>query len=273
MLCAVIQMTTTTGREANLEQAAGLLALARGQGARLAVLPEHFSYLAAMQDMPAAAEPLRGPTVAWLADKAREHGLWIVGGSFARKSSDSSRTYNTCPVLNPSGELIAHYDKMHLFDLALPGQAVWEESRYVKPGRRLVTVRIPAGLMGLSICYDLRFPELYRRLRLRGAGVLAAPAAFTHATGRAHWEVLVRARAMENACYVLAAAQVGDHGGKRRSWGQAMIVGPWGEVLAACGDGPGVALARVEARGLAQARRKLDSTLHARLLPRAWRGR
>jgi len=272
MLCAVIQMTTTTERGANLEQAAGLLALARRQGAGLAVLPEHFSYLADMRDMPAAAEPLRGPTVCWLAKKAREHGLWIVGGSFTRKSADSSRTYNTCPVLDPSGELIAHYDKMHLFDLALPGQAFWEESRYVKPGRRLVTVQTPAGLMGLSICYDLCFPELYRRLRLRGAGVFAAPAAFTHATGQAHWEVLARALAVENACYVLAAAQVGGHGDKRRSWGQAMIVGPWGEVLAECG-GPGVALARVEARGLAQARRKLDSTLHARLLPRAWRDR
>jgi len=272
MLTAVIQMNSTNQRQANLEQAAGLLAQARGQGAKMAVLPEHFAYLAAMEEMPAAAEPLLGPTVQFLASQAKQHGLWIIGGSFARKSPDSTRVYNTCPVLDPQGSLRAHYDKVHLFDLAIPGQATWDESAYVKSGRRVVTVETPAGMVGLSICYDLRFPELYRRLRLRGAGILAAPSAFTHATGKVHWEILTRARAIENACYVLAAAQVGDHGGRRRSWGQAMIVGPWGEVLASCGDGPGVALARVEQRGLARARRKLDSTVHARMLPRAWRG-
>ena len=273
MLCAVIQMNSTADREANLAQAADLLAQAKAQGAKLAVLPEHFSYLAAMEKMPVAAEPLRGPTVAFLAQQARAHDLWIIGGSFSRKTTDPSLAYNTCPVLDPQGRLVAYYDKIHLFDLTLPGQAAWEESRYVKPGRRLVTVETPAGLVGLSICYDLRFPELYRRLRLKGAGIMAAPSAFTHATGKVHWDILVRARAVENSAYVLAAAQEGDHGGRRRSWGQAMIVGPWGEVLAQCGPGPGVALAKVEPRGLERARRKLDSTPHARLLPRAWRGK
>ena len=175
MLCAVIQMTSTERRPANLEQAAALLASAKAQGAQLAVLPEHFSYLAAMEKMPAKAEPLQGPTVKFLSQQAREHGLWIIGGSFARKSADPSRAYNTCPVLAPSGELVAFYDKVHMFDLALPGQAAWEESRYVKNGRRLVTVETPAGLVGLSICYDLRFPELYRRLRPPGGhGALRA---------------------------------------------------------------------------------------------------
>lgn len=271
MRVAVIQTNSTEQRERNLEQAAGLLAQAKDQGAKLAVLPEHFSFLAAMEKMPSAAEPLRGPTVAFLAGQAKKLGLWIIGGSFSRKSDDPTRSYNTCPVLNPQGELVAHYDKVHLFDLAIPGQAAWDESRYVKPGLRLVTTELPVGTVGLSICYDLRFPELYRRLRLKGAQVLAAPAAFTHATGKDHWELLVRARALENACYVLAAAQVGEHGGRRRSWGQAMIVGPWGEVLAQCGDGPGVALAEVNPKGVAKSRRKLDSTGHARLLPRAWR--
>ncbi|MCF8031782.1 MAG: carbon-nitrogen hydrolase family protein [Desulfarculaceae bacterium] len=273
MLCAVIQMTSTVKRPENLEQAAALLASASSSGAKLAVLPEHFSYLDAMDQMPAVAEPLKGPTVKFLASQAKKHGLWIIGGSFARKSLDPARAYNTCPVLDPSGELRAFYDKVHMFDLALPGQAAWEESRFVKNGRRLVTVDTPAGLVGLSICYDLRFPELYRRLRLKGATILAAPSAFTHATGKVHWEILARARAVENACYVLAAAQVGLHGGRRRSWGQAMIVDPWGEVLAQCGSEPGVALARVEPRGVERARRKLDSTNHARLLPRAWHGR
>ncbi len=270
MRAAVIQMTSTDRRQENLDQAAELLARAKAQGAELAVLPEHFSYLAAMEQMPRAAEPLRGPTLAFLAEQARRLGLWLIGGSFARKSADPARCYNTCPVLSPQGELLTHYDKIHRFDLAIPGQAVWEESRYVKAGRRVVTVPLPVGLTGLSICYDLRFPELYRRLRLQGAEVLAAPAAFTFATGKDHWEVLVRARAIENACYVLAAAQVGEHGGRRRSWGQAMIVGPWGEMLDQCGLGPGVALAEVTPRGAARSRRKLDSTRHARLLPRAW---
>lgn len=270
MRAAVIQMNSTDRRQDNLEQAAELLAQVKAQGARLAVLPEHFSFLAAMERMPQVAEPLRGPTVAFLSQRARELGLWIIGGSFSRKSADPTRSYNTCPVIDPQGELLAHYDKIHLFDLALPGQAAWEESRYVKPGRRLAVVELPVGVVGLTICYDLRFPELYRRLRLKGAQVLAAPAAFTFATGKDHWELLVRARAVENACYVLAAAQEGEHGGRRRSWGQAMIVDPWGEVLAQCGPGPGVALAEVDQRGLTRARRKLDSSRHARLLPRAW---
>ena len=271
MQVAVIQTNSTEQRRDNLEQASRLLAQAKAQGAKFAVLPEHFSFLSAMEKMPSVAEPLRGPTVAFLAEQARKLGLWIIGGSFSRKSDDPTRSYNTCPVLNPRGELVAHYDKIHMFDLAMPGQATWEESRYVKPGRRLVTVELPLGTVGLSICYDLRFPELYRRLRLKGASILAAPAAFTHATGKDHWELLVRTRALENACYILAAAQVGGHGGGRRSWGQAMIVGPWGEVLAQCGDGPGVALAEVNPKGVAKSRRKLDSTGHARLLPGAWR--
>ncbi|BEQ15231.1 apolipoprotein acyltransferase [Desulfoferula mesophila] len=270
MRVAVIQINSSQQRRENLEQASDLLAQAKDQGAKLAVLPEHFSYLAAMADMPRAAEPLRGPTMAFLAERAQKLGLWIIGGSFSRKSNDPTHSYNTCPVLNPQGELVAHYDKIHRFDLDLPGQAKWEESRYVRAGRRLVTVDTPAGMVGLTICYDLRFPELYRRLRLKGAQVLSAPAAFTQATGQDHWELLVRTRALENACYLLAAAQVGDHGGGRRSWGQAMIVGPWGEVLAQCGPGPGVALAEVNPKGVAASRRKLDSTSHARLLPRAW---
>lgn len=271
MRVAAIQTNSTERRPDNLEQASDLLAQAKGQGAKLAVLPEHFSFLAAMEEMPQVAEPLRGPTVTFLAEQAKKLGLWIIGGSFSRKSNDPTRSYNTCPVLSPSGELVAYYDKIHMFDLAMPGQATWDESRYVKPGRRLVTVELPTGKVGLSICYDLRFPELYRRLRLKGAQVLTAPAAFTYATGKDHWELLVRTRALENACYVLAAAQVGEHGGGRRSWGQAMIVGPWGEVLAQCQDGPGVALAEVNPKGAAKSRCKLDSTGHARLLPGAWR--
>jgi predicted amidohydrolase len=144
------------------------------------------------------------------------------------------------------------------------------ESAHVLPGRRIVTVDTPAGRVGLSICYDLRFPEFYRRLRLRGAEVLVAPSAFTAATGKAHWDLLVRTRAVENACYLVAAAQWGNHGGRRKSFGRAMIVDPWGEVLAVCEDGVGVAVAEVSRRRLERLRGLLDSTGHARLLPRSW---
>lgn len=271
MIAAVIQTQATQDRQANLKLAADLLAQARAAGARLAVLPEHFSYLADMSQMPVAAQTLRGAVMRFLSQQAAEHGMWIVGGSFAQRVRGIGRVFNTCPVLDDRGRLLAYYQKIHCFDLDVPGQAVWAESRYVRAGRRVVTVETPMGLMGLSICYDLRFPELYRRLRLKGATILAAPAAFTKGTGQDHWELLVRARAVENACYMLAAAQWGLHGGGRESWGQAMIAGPWGEVLAQCEPGVGVALAEVSPRRVAAARRRLDSTAQARLLPRAWR--
>ncbi len=271
MICAVLQTQANEDRQANLEVAARLLAQAKEAGARLAVLPEHFSYLADMRQMPEAAQTLRGPVVEFLAEQAKELGLWIVGGSFAQLSRGAGRVFNTCPVLDDQGRLQAYYQKIHRFDLDMPGQAKWEESSYIRAGRRVVTVDTPVGTIGLSICYDLRFPELYRRLRLKGATILAAPAAFTKGTGQDHWELLVRTRALENACYVLAAAQWGPHGGGRESWGQSMIVGPWGEVLAQCESGVGLALCDVDPERVASARRRLDSTSHARLLPRAWR--
>lgn len=270
MICAVLQTQTNEDRQANLEIAANLLAQAKDAGAKLAVLPEHFSYLADMSQMPAAAQPLRGPVVQFLSEQAKKLDMWIVGGSFAQRARGSGRVYNTCPILDNQGRLQAYYQKIHRFDLDLKGQAKWEESRYVRAGRRVVTVKTPVGLLGLSICYDLRFPELYRRLRLKGAMALAAPAAFTKSTGQDHWELLVRTRAVENACYVLAAAQWGPHGGGRESWGQSMIVGPWGEIVAQCEPGVGLALCDVTPERVAEARRRLDSTAHARLLPRAW---
>jgi predicted amidohydrolase len=273
MIAAVIQMNSGPGRRANLAQAEELLRAARAAGAGLAVLPEHFGCLRPEGTPWAEPEPLQGPTVAWLAGLARELGLWIVGGSFAQASARAGLVHNTCPVLDPAGRLVAHYQKIHLFDLALPGQRSLRESATSLPGRRQALIDTPLGRMGLSICYDLRFPELYRRLRLKGATVLAAPSAFTKSTGQAHWEVLTRARAIENQCFLLAAAQEGAHGGGRESFGRAMIVDPWGEILAECPPGPGLACAEVEAKAVAKVRRLLDSTAHARLLPTAWKGR
>ncbi len=284
MLAAVIQMRSTSDRAANLAQAEELLRRAAAQGAGLAMLPEHFALMQPEGSPPLDPEPLRGPLVQWLAGLARELGLWIVGGSFARRATrgargargaraDQRRVYNTCPVIDDKGRLRAWYSKVHLFDLAIPGRRALLESAHVAPGRRLVVTQTPLGAMGLSICYDLRFPELYRRLRLKGAQVLAAPSAFTKLTGQAHWELLVRTRAVENCCYLLAAAQEGAHSPKRESFGRAMIVDPWGRILAECPPGPGLALAEVSPRELARQRRRLDSTQHARLLPAAWRQR
>lgn len=270
MIAAVIQMNSGPHPQANLEQAAGLLTQAAGRGARLAVLPEHFGLMLPEGQPPPAPEPLDGPTAAFLAGQARRHKLWLLGGSFAQQGA-RGRRYNTSLLVDDQGRVRAHYHKIHLFDLGLPGQEALTESRHYSPGRRLVVADTPLGRLGLSICFDLRFPELYRRLRLKGAEVLAAPSAFTAATGREHWELLVRTRALENQCYMLAAAQWGQHAPGRASHGQAMIVDPWGRVLAQCPQGVGLACAEIRPQRLGRVRGLLDTAALARLLPRAWK--
>ncbi|MCA1905359.1 MAG: carbon-nitrogen hydrolase family protein [Desulfarculus sp.] len=269
MKAAVLQMNSGRDRAANLEQAASLLAQAASQGARLAVLPEHFACLVPEGQPHPHPEPLNGPTLAFLADQARRLGLWIVGGSLAEKGP-GGKTYNTSPLLDDQGRLVAVYRKIHLFDLALPGQPAWLESRLVVPGRRLALADTPLGRLGMSICFDLRFPELYRRLRLKGAEILAAPSAFTLATGRDHWELLLKARALDNQCHLLAGAQWGDHGQERVSFGSAMIVDPWGQVLARCPEGVGLAVAEIDPQRREEIRQRLDTAQLARLLPAAW---
>ncbi|MFH1059917.1 MAG: carbon-nitrogen hydrolase family protein [Pseudomonadota bacterium] len=270
MITAVLQMNSGRDRRANWDQAAGLLARAAAGGARLAVLPEHFGCLVPEGEPHPHPEPLRGPTLAFLAGQARQHGLWLVGGSFAQ-AAPGGRTFNTSPLVDDQGRLVAAYRKIHLFDLALAGQPPWLESRLVAPGRRLTVAATPWGKLGMSICFDLRFPELYRRLRLMGAELIAAPSAFTQRTGQAHWGLLLRTRAVENQCYVLAGAQWGQHGGGRASFGAAMIVDPWGQTLACCPDGVGLALAEVDLERVAAVRATLDTAALARLLPAAWR--
>lgn len=271
MLAAVIQMRSTTDRPANLAQAEELLRKAGKQGAKLAMLPEHFAFMQPEGRPPQDPETLQGPVVKWLSRLARELDMWIVGGSFAHRPRGSENVYNTCPLMDNQGKLVAWYSKIHLFDLNFAGSRALMESAHTKPGRRIVTADTPLGVMGLSICYDLRFAELYRRLRLKGAEILAAPSAFTKLTGQAHWEILLRTRAVENCCFVMAAAQEGAHAPRRESYGRAMIVDPWGKILAECPPGPGLALADVRAQDIKRHRKRLDSFKHARLLPASWR--
>lgn len=292
MRVAAVQHTAGADRDANLAAATPLVARAAEAGARLVVLPELFSLLGPGPVMRAGAEGREGPTLAWAAEQARRHGIWLVAGSYPERlpptdvppRADGSGGPRTAPVadrtsppagpgagryrntsclVSPAGEVAAAYAKIHLFDNDVPG-AAFRESDTVVPGDRVVTAAVDGHVVGLSVCYDLRFPELYRRLAAAGADVLTVPAAFTAVTGRAHWEVLLRARAVENQCVVIAAGQVGPAGNGLVCHGHSMIVDPWGEVLAEQVDGPGVVVADVDADRLAEVRATLPALHHRR---------
>jgi len=265
-LCAgAIQMTSTANVEQNLATAERLIAQAAAQGALFVGLPENFGFLRSEGEAVPEAQTLDGPWVRRLAEAARRHRLTLLLGSLPEKIDGEPKVYNTSVLLGPDGGVIASYRKIHLFDIDLPGMEHLKESKAVAPGRDVVVAEAPFGPIGLSICYDLRFPELYRELSRRGARVLAIPSAFTERTGRAHWELLLRARAVENLAYVFAPAQVGQHGKNRASWGHAMIVSPWGEILAEARAGEGVALAEIDFDRQEKIRRELPALAHIRL--------
>jgi len=250
---AAIQMNSGTEVAANLATAARLLAEARAAGAMLAALPENFAIMGAREtDKLAHAEAFGdGPIQAFLADTARRLGLWIVAGTVpVAVDGDPSRVWAASLVFDDAGRQRARYDKIHLFDVDLPNAAGerYRESRTIAHGdpAGCTVIDTPAGRLGLSVCYDLRFPELYRRLAVAGAEILCVPAAFTARTGAAHWDILLRARAIENQCYVLAPGETGEHAGGRQTWGHSMVVGPWGEVLTVVEPGEGVAVADVD---------------------------
>ncbi|MGH7170414.1 MAG: carbon-nitrogen hydrolase family protein [Gemmataceae bacterium] len=231
MRVAAIQLTSTAERARNLDMAEKLLAEAAGDGARLIVLPEMFNVLGDADVLRAGAESLDGPSLQWAGEQARHHGVWLVAGSIMERVSGESRLFNTSCLFDSQGECSAVYRKIHLFDCDVPG-ASYHESATVMPGRDIVRAEADGVPLGLSICYDLRFPELFRLLALGGARAIALASAFTERTGRDHWEVLVRARAIENQVFVLAANQVGASTPKLRWFGRSMIVDPWGLVLA-----------------------------------------
>jgi predicted amidohydrolase len=267
VLAAVVQMTSTAEVERNLAAAESLVAEAAGRGARLVGLPENFGFLRSEGEPVAEAQSLDGPWVLRMAAVARRHAVTLLIGSLPEKIPGDRRVYNTSVLLGADGALLASYRKIHLFDIDLPGLEHLKESRSVAPGNAVVVADAGFAMVGLSVCYDLRFPELYRELTRRGAKVLAVPSAFTERTGKAHWEVLLRARAIENLAYVFAPAQVGVHGKGRASHGHAMIVDPWGTILAQAGGGEEVALAELDLDRLARLRRELPALDHARLAP------
>lgn len=265
MLVAAIQMVSGTGVAANLDAADLLVAEAAAAGAELVALPENFALMAAHDaDRLAAREQFGdGPIQRRLAQAARRHGLWLVGGTLLLHADDPARAFNTTLVFDPDGTCVARYDKIHLFALDHAAER-HDEARVVQPGRTPVTFDLPSRdghrwRVGLSICYDLRFPELYRRL---AADLLLVPSAFTHVTGQAHWEVLLRARAIENLAFVAAPAQGGRHDNGRRTWGDTLLVNPWGEVLARRAEGPAVVVAELDAGQLAQCRGRLPALAH-----------
>jgi predicted amidohydrolase len=264
MRVAVCQLNSRADRSANLAVALDLLGRAAAAGADLAVLPEYTDYLGPGRGAP-LPEPVQGPYAALFAAAAREHGMWVIAGSFHETGPDPDHTYNTSLVFDRSGVLAATYRKIHLYDVEIPGRVSYLESATVAAGSDPVTVDVEGVRVGLSICYDLRFPELYRRLADAGARVLVVPAAFMLHTGRDHWEVLLRARAIENQCYVLAAAQIGDHEPGRTCYGRSMVVDPWGTVLVQAPDEVGVTVVDLDLDRLATIRAELPSLANRRL--------
>ena len=258
-------MTSAADVSVNLAAAGRLLAEAREAGARVAVLPENFSFMGLHDvDKRAIAEvDGDGPVQQFLSQQARELGLWIVGGSTPLVLEPGGRVAAACLVYADDGRRVARYDKMHLFDVDIPGKSEsYRESKNTAPGSRAVLVPTPAGLLGLSVCYDMRFPELYRQLSAAGAQWFCVPSAFTVPTGRAHWETLLRARAIENLAYVVAPAQWGRHASGRETYGDSLIVDYWGAVLARLQSGVGMVTAELDLAPQAEARRNFPALTH-----------
>lgn len=261
---AAIQTVSGPDVAANLTVAAELIAEAASAGARLVALPEYFALLSADERAKVALRERDGdgPIQRFLSDAARRHGVWLIGGTLPIEADAPDRVRNSVLVFDDSGRRVARYDKMHLFGFD-NGTERFDESRTIEAGDRVVAFDAPFGRVGLSVCYDLRFPELYRALG--EVSLILVPSAFTSTTGRAHWETLLRARAIENQCYVMAPAQGGTHPGGRVTWGHTMIVDPWGELLACRAEGPGLVLADLDPGRLATVRRQLPALAHRRI--------
>jgi predicted amidohydrolase len=258
---AAIQMVTGISLAENLNTAAHLIGEAAAQGAQLIALPEYFCLLGQNETdkLHIAEKPGEGPIQSFLSDTARHYGIWLSSGSIPLVSPAEGKVFNTQLVFNPQGQQIARYDKIHLFSFSR-GNESYDESRGIVPGSSIQRVDTPVADLGLSICYDLRFPELYRALGQ--VDLILVPSAFTYTTGQAHWEVLLRARAIENQCYVLAPAQGGVHANGRRTWGHSMLIDPWGDVVAVLGEQAGVVSGTIDPIRLSEVRQALPALKH-----------
>lgn len=267
---AAVQMASGPNVGANLGEADKLAGRAAAQGAKLVVLPENFALMGMSEyDKVKAREAEgRGPIQEFMSQTAARHGIWLVGGTLPLESANPQKVRAACLVYDPAGNQVARYDKMHLFDVTVESSGeVYAESSTIEPGDRPVVFdTAPFGKIGLAVCYDLRFPELFRSLLDRGAELIAVPSAFTAVTGRAHWEVLVRARAIENLCYVVAAAQGGYHINGRETHGDSMIVDPWGTVLDRLSRGSGVVVADFDRARTASIRHNFPTVKHRRIV-------
>jgi len=264
---AALQMVSTPDVARNLATAQRLIAAAAGAGATLVALPEYFCFMGQRDSdkLAVAEQPGDGPIQRALAEAARAHRVWVIGGTLPLVSPDPQRVLNSCGVWAPDGNLAARYDKIHLFRFEREVDGVlesYDEARAIRAGSVPTALDAAALRLGLSVCYDLRFPELYRALMAPPCDLLSVPAAFTYTTGQAHWELLLRARAVENQCYVIAPAQGGRHENGRRTWGHSMIVDPWGEVLAVRPEGEGVVLAELDPQRIADVRAQLPALQH-----------
>jgi predicted amidohydrolase len=261
---AAIQMVSTPSVEENIATARELVAEAAVGGATLVTLPEYWPIMGLRDTdkVDHAEEPGAGPIQDFMAQSAAEHGIWLVGGTLPLVSHDDAKVMNTTLVYNPDGQAIGRYDKIHLFGFQ-QGTESYDEARTIVPGTMVSSFEAPFGRVGLSVCYDLRFPELYRALG--ECALIVVPAAFTHVTGLAHWEVLLRARAIENQCYVLASAQGGTHGSGRRTFGHSMLIDPWGKVVDVLAEGEGIVGGNIDPAFLTQVRGNLPALKHRKM--------
>lgn len=263
---AAVQMNSVNNKEANLKKAGQLIHFAAENGAKIVVLPEMFNFSGRPRERKENAESVPGPTINYLRELGVRFNIYLLCGSILEESeSRDERIFcNTSVFLNPEGEIIGKYRKLHLFDVTLPDGSSWLESELITGGNQAVQVRTPLALFGLTVCYDLRFPELYRRLAIKGAQIVFIPSAFTLETGKDHWEILVRARAIENQLYIIAPNQVGEDVYGRRYWGKSIIVDPWGASLAKAPEKETVIFAQVDLSYQQKVRKNLPSLSHIR---------
>ena len=263
---AIIQMVSTDDLDMNLSQAADLVREAVRQGAQFALLPEYFPIISDDETakISIGEAPGQGPIQDFLAGQARDNRIWLMAGTFSLQSNEAARVHNTCLLYNPDGLCTHRYDKIHLFDVQVGDEEkeVYNESDTIIPGNSTVVAETPLGRIGMTVCYDLRFPELYRELSRQQAEIITVPSAFTYATGKRHWELFLRARAVENLCFVIASNQGGQNTETRRTWGHSMIIDPWGDVLCSLEEGPGVACADIDLARVHQLRQSFPALEH-----------